>query len=312
MRIDVIIPVYHPGGRFLESLRRLRRQTRPVNRFIIMNTERELWEAWEKELPAGTLPENLSVFHVTREEFDHGGTRHRAMELSQAELCVCMTHDALPADSRLLERLTDALLSREDSAAAYARQLPAKDCGVIERYTRGFNYPEQSQVKTKEDLPRLGIKTYFCSNVCAVYRRGRYLELGGFIRRTIFNEDMIFAAKAIQAGYSVLYAADAKVIHSHNYSPMEQFRRNFDLAVSQRDHPEVFSGIRSEGEGIRLVKETAGYLIRSGRGLLVFKLVIDSGCKYMGYLAGKRYKRLPRWLILRCTMNRNYWRENDV
>ena len=69
---------------------------------------------------------------------------------------------------------------------------------------------------------------------------------------------------------------------------------------------------RSEGEGIRLVKETAGYLIRSGRGLLVFKLVIDSGCKYMGYLAGKRYKRLPRWLILRCTMNRNYWRENDV
>ena len=51
-----------------------------------------------------------------------------------------------------------------------------------------------------------------------------------------------------------------------------------------------FRGLRSEGEGIRLVKETAGYLIRSGRGLLVFKLVIDSGCKYMGYLAGKRYK----------------------
>ena len=30
MRIDVIIPVYHPGERFLESLRRLCRQTRPV------------------------------------------------------------------------------------------------------------------------------------------------------------------------------------------------------------------------------------------------------------------------------------------
>ena len=80
---------------------------------------------------------------------------------------------------------------------------------------------------------------------------------------------MIFAAKAIQAGYSVLYAADAKVIHSNNYSPMEQFRRNFDLAVSQRDHPEVISGIRSEGEGIRLVKETAGYLISSGRGKMI-------------------------------------------
>ena len=48
MRIDVIIPVYHPGERFLESLRRLCRQTRPVNRFIIMNTEQEFLEAWEK------------------------------------------------------------------------------------------------------------------------------------------------------------------------------------------------------------------------------------------------------------------------
>ena len=72
MRIDVIIPVYHPGERFLESLRRLCRQTRPVNRFIIMNTEQELWEAWEKELPAGTLPENLSVFSC-----DQRGVRPR-------------------------------------------------------------------------------------------------------------------------------------------------------------------------------------------------------------------------------------------
>ena len=312
MKVDVIIPVYGPGNRLLELFDRLGRQTVPVDRLIIMNTEKYLWDKWTETLEPGRLPENLSVYHVTKEEFDHGATRNAGIEHSDADVCVCMTHDALPADTGLLKALTDALFAEKDIAVAYARQLPAKDCGVIERYTRGFNYPEQSQVKTKEDLPRLGIKTYFCSNVCAVYRRGRYLELGGFIRRTIFNEDMIFAAKAIQAGYSVLYAADAKVIHSHNYSPMEQFRRNFDLAVSQKDHPEVFSGLRSEGEGIRLVKETAGYLIRSGRGLLVFKLVIDSGCKYMGYLAGKRYKRLPRWLILRCTMNRNYWRENDV
>ena len=312
MKVDVIIPVYGPGNRLLELFDRLGRQTVPVDRLIIMNTEKYLWDKWTETLEPGRLPENLSVYHVTKEEFDHGATRDAGIGHSDADVCVCMTHDALPADTGLLKALTDALFAEKDIAVAYARQLPAKDCGVIERYTRGFNYPEQSQVKTKEDLPRLGIKTYFCSNVCAVYRRGRYLELGGFIRRTIFNEDMIFAAKAIQAGYSVLYAADAKVIHSHNYSPMEQFRRNFDLAVSQKDHPEVFSGLRSEGEGIRLVKETAGYLIRSGRGLLVFKLVIDSGCKYMGYLAGKRYKRLPRWLILRCTMNRNYWRENDV
>lgn len=312
MKVDVVIPVYHPGKLFLKLLSRLRRQTCPVHRFIIMNTEKQLWEDWAVTLPAGALPENFSVFHVTKEEFDHGGTRDFGIRQSEAEVCVCMTHDALPADTRLLERLTEALFSREDVAVSYARQLPRKECSVIERYTRSFNYPQESRIKTKEDLPRLGIKTYFCSNVCAAYRRDRYLELGGFIRHTIFNEDMIFAAKAVEQGYGIAYAADALVIHSHNYSPVEQFKRNFDLAVSQADHPEVFAGIRSEGEGIRLVKETAGYLLKNKRAYLLPRLVCDSGFKYMGYLAGKRYRHLPRLVIRRCTMNRNYWREKHV
>ena len=59
-----------------------------------------------------------------------------------------------------------------------------------------------------------------------------YEALGGFSRRTIFNEDMILAGQMVQAGYKVAYAAEARVIHSHNYSGLQQFHRNFDLAVS--------------------------------------------------------------------------------
>ena len=134
------------------------------------------------------------------------------------------------------------------------------------------------------------------------------MELGGFIRKTIFNEDMIFAAKAMKNGYAVCYAADARVIHSHNYTAVEQFHRNFDLAVSQADHPDVFSGIRSEGEGIRMVKDTVRWLVKTGHAYLVPKLVVDSGFKYMGYLAGKRYKKLPKALVVKLSMNRNYWK----
>ena len=98
---------------------------------------------------------------------------------------------------------------------------------LAEQYTRSFNYPDKSRIKTKEDIPVLGIKAYFCSNVCAAYRRSIYEEMGGFISRTIFNEDMIMAAKMMQAGYAVVYAAEAKVVHSHNYGYVQQFRRNF-------------------------------------------------------------------------------------
>ena len=164
---------------------------------------------------------------------------------------------------------------------AYARQLPDKDCPLAERYTRSFNYPEKSCLKTKADLKRLGIKTFFASNVCCAYDREKFWFQGGFIQNAIFNEDMIFAGKAVmEDDYAIAYVADAKVIHSHNYNCTQQFKRNFDLAVSQADHPEVFGGIHSESEGIRLVKQTARYLSQQHRPWLIPGMFVKSGFKY--------------------------------
>ena len=92
-------------------------------------------------------------------------------------------------------------------------------------------------MKSKEDIEKLGIKTFFCSDVCAAYKRDIFDRLGGYPDHAIFNEDMIYAHKAIMAGYSIAYAADACVYHSHNYTGVQQFHRNFDMGVSQADHP---------------------------------------------------------------------------
>lgn len=134
-----------------------------------------------------------------------------------------------------------------------------------------------------------------------------YEALGGFSRRTIFNEDMILAGRMVQAGYKVAYAAGARVIHSHNYSGLQQFHRNFDLAVSQADNPEVFSQVRSESEGIRLVKNTMGYLLKSRKPYLIPVLVYKSGCKYLGYKLGQNYRKLPQWVVKWCSMSTTYW-----
>ena len=166
---------------------------------------------------------------------------------------------------------------------------------------------ESIEREHEEDEDELGIKTYFCSNVCAAYRRDIYLKLGGFTKKTIFNEDMIFAGHAVEAGYQIAYAADAQVIHSHNYTAMQQLHRNFDLGVSQADHPEVFGRLHSEGEGIRLVKKTAKWLVENGHALLLPQLVMASGSKYAGYWLGKHYKKLPEGLIRSLTMNPAYW-----
>lgn len=302
--IDVVIPVYKPDQRLRRLLLQLTRQTVKPDEILLVNTEREFFD----EACVDGI-DHVRVIHIRKNEFDHGGTRHMAATELQGAFLLFLTQDAVPADEFLIERLHRPFAG-EQVCASYARQLPAGDCSVLERYTRNFNYGEKSLIKTQEDLPRLGIKTFFCSNVCAMYRRSAYEALGGFERKTIFNEDMIFAGKLIQHGMAVVYCADARVIHSHNYTGMQQFHRNFDLGVSQAEHPEIFADVPSEGEGIQMVKKTAAYLCRSRQYGLLPKLVFQSGCKFAGYRLGKAYRRLPAGVIRWCTMNEGYWNFN--
>lgn len=306
-RADIIIPVYKPDGRLLRLLDMLMRQTVEAERIFLINTERRYFDEFVSGTDFWQRYRNVSVKHISRSEFDHGNTRRQAVLDSDSEYFVMMTDDAIPADEHMLENLLTPLWEQK-AAMSYARQLPADGCGLIESFTRSFNYPESPIVKSEEDMTSMGIKTFFASNVCAAYDRAVYDSIGGFTEHTIFNEDMIYARGLIDAGERIAYAADARVFHSHNYSGLMQFRRNFDLGVSHSQFPEVFGGIRTESEGLRLVKTTCRYLLQRGRPWLILKLFWHSGCKYMGFFLGKRYQRLPGWMVKLCSMNRGYWK----
>lgn len=308
-KVDVILLTYKPGKQVMRLIEALEKQTYPVHKIIIMNTEEKYFEALFYGTGFLERYKNIEVHHLSAKEFDHGATRNRGTAYSNADIFICMTHDAVPADEYLVEKLVNALENTKGAAAAYARQLPLPECREIEKFTRSFNYPEETRIKSKDDLDELGIKTYFCSNVCAAYNRNIFDMLGGFVKKAIFNEDMIFAGRAVQAGYKIVYAAQAQVLHSHNYSCMQQLQRNFDLGVSQADHPEVFSGISSQSEGISLVKKTIRHLSEIKQKRLIPYLMVSSGFKYIGYQLGIHYKRLPYGIIVKCSSNKQYWKK---
>lgn len=305
--VDVVIPVYKPGEELKQLLHKLSIQSVEVHKIILMNTEEEYWIEYIRNFSEINQYDNIEVHHITKDEFDHGNTRNIGISYSEAEYILLMTQDAMPKDEFLVERL---LKNFENSkvAVAYGRQLPKEDCRVAEKYTRSFNYPDKSRLKSKEDIETLGIKAFFCSNVCAMYKRELFDKLGGFTGKTIFNEDMIFAGNAIKEGYFIAYEAKAEVIHSHNYGNMEQFHRNFDLGVSQREHPEVFSGIKSESEGINLVKKTTVYLWKNHCKMQILPMIIQSGFKFIGYRLGKNYTKLSKSFVIKCSMNKSYWK----
>ncbi len=302
-KIDVIIPAYKPDESFQKLIRRLMKQTLLPNHIYILQTI-------EKEGDALIHPEDerISVHPVLKKDFDHGATRHYGATLAQGDYLLYMTQDAMPADSYVLEQLLSAFHD-EKTGIAYGRQLAGENADILERLAREHNYPKESRVKSTADIDKLGIKTYFCSDVCAMYRKDIYEKLGGFVHPTIFNEDMIMASAVIQAGYQVAYCAEAKVIHSHSYTCMQQFHRNFDLGVSQRQYREVFESISSEKEGAGFAKKSLMYLLKRGKFWKAFYFALQCGFKLFGYKLGKSYDKLPRKLVLACTMSPSYFKE---
>ena len=305
---DLIIPTYNPDSGLAELLSRIEKQTVKPARIIIMNTDENVWNASgaQKIISRSGLKNLIQVHHVAKEDFRHGGTRNIGASYGDSPFMVFMTQDALPADAKLFEKLLEPLESPR-IAMTYARQLAGKRAGEIEKITREFNYPDESSTKTAADKDRLGIKTYFASNVCAGYDRKTFEELGGFTDDVIFDEDMLYAAKLVNAGGAIRYCADARVYHSHNYSPLRQMKRNFDNGATQAMHPEVFAGIRNESEGIRLVETTAEKLMERGKPWLIPELIVQSGCKYIGFRLGRRYACLPKALVVRLSANKEYW-----
>ncbi len=301
MKFDVIIPTYKPDDKLDKNLRMIRRQTMKPNRVILVNTEESLFHSKEfARLEQG------EIIHIKKSEFDHGGTRNMAAAKSDADFIVLMTQDAIPADEFLFENLLKPFAD-PGVCAAYGRQMADYKDNPVEAYIRIFNYPKESRVKSIEDIDELGIKTFFCSNVCAAYRKSTYDKLGGFPTHTIFNEDMIFAGKLIQNGWKIAYAADARVWHWHNYTAKDQLKRNFDLAVSQVEYGGLFREVKSESEGIKMVKKTMLYFIKKGRASYVPYIFIQSAAKYAGYKLGQYYKYLPKKLIKKISLNPNYW-----
>lgn len=196
--VDVVIPLYRPDAGTGILLRRLLKQDYEINRIILINTEKEYFN---EELLFDPV---IEVHHITKPEFDHGATRHMGMELSDADYVLFLTMDAIPADTHLISSLVKCFEHRgskgEHIAVAYGRQLASKKASFEEKYTRNYNYPPQGRIKTIDDINELGIKTYFCSDVCAMYDRAAYFSNGGFPEKIIFNEDMVYASKAMKNG----------------------------------------------------------------------------------------------------------------
>ena len=285
-KVSVIIPTLNAEAQLPGLLEMLAAQTRAIHEIIVVDSASD-------DGTVGICKGNdaVDLIRIERSEFDHGRTRDMALRKSAGDIVVFLGQDAVPANGELLDRLI-APLGEDKVAVSTGRQLPKADASKMERLVRAFNYPERSHIRSKEDVPRMGIKAFFCSDVCAAYDRESYLKLGGFLYPVRTNEDMFFAATAIREGYRVAYAADALVYHSHDLTPGEQYRRNYNQGYEMEKHKDLLGNVEQEKEGKRLVSAVSGELLRRGNILAFAHFGLDCCARLMGSRAGKRaYRR---------------------
>lgn len=237
---------------------------------------------------------------INKKDFNHGSTRNIAAKASNADYIIYMTDDAEPVDDYLIEKLLagmnrsidikDKIKDKSDRivAASYARQIARRDASFIEKKVREYNYKDISFENNESTASIRGIKNIFLSNVCAIYDLNILKENGYFEENIDFNEDTLYADKIIKKGYSIIYNAEAKVYHSHNYSYIEQYNRNVLIGKSHATHPEVFGVYKSEGEGTKLASFVCIECIKRLKFMSMLSFIIECIYRYKGYKDGKK------------------------
>lgn len=297
--VSVIIPTHNAGLVLEKLLRSLTTQTVPCEIIVIDSSSSDntirIAESY-----------NAKTKIIIQNSFDHGGTRNLAASKSQGDILVFLTQDALPINNYFLENLVKPL-EQKDIAAVFGKQLPNDDAKPTERFARLFNYPDTPFVKGREDLQELGIKTFFFSNSCSAIRKKEFELLGGFTEKVIMNEDMLIAGQLILRGYRIAYAPDAQVLHSHNYSLKQQFKRYFDIGVFLRSNSWVLEYAKTEYVGLMYIREGFKYLIKNGELLWCPYVMGEAFSKYLGYKLGLVHKFIPKETRKRFSMHSHYW-----
>lgn len=303
MNIAIVIPVFRPDGRLKMCIERLLRQSVMPDR-ILLNVLYE--NPVDREIPEVYMDERIEVRYTPKEEYDRAGSRDAILRELDSDIVIFMVQTAIPQNRYLVEKLTEPFKEKR-TAVVYGRHMTDDECSPIECCVRQFNYPPKGMTKSLEDAGKLGIRTFFNSNVCAAYRRRAYLETEGFGKRMIAGEDMLVARRLLEKGWQAVYAPEAEILYYRNDNLRELWKRSFDIGVAHAEHPEMIENTKPGKEGMRLVRVTSALLKQNHMEEYLGEVAARSAVRYLAYHFGKHYAHLPEHFVRKCSANKAYW-----
>lgn len=218
MKIDIICPLYQAEN-YIEGLHEslLKQENVNINKiqYILTRSTDNSEEILKKN--------KLNYKLIEKKDFSHSLVRENAAMESKADIICFISQDIVIENNDWLEKLVKPIIDGK-ADATYSRQLTKFN--NIEKYTRESNYPAKSSIKSKKDIKKLGLKTFFFSDASSAIKKDVFTELNGYDGKNLpINEDMYLAHKLITNGYKIGYQADSIVYHSHDFKLKELYDR---------------------------------------------------------------------------------------
>jgi rhamnosyltransferase len=176
----------------------------------------------------------LHFVQLLPHEYRPGRVLNHGMRLSRHERVIFLNADATPQGPDWLGPLVEHL-GDPQTAAVFGRQIPRPSCAAVfaRDYERCFG--ERRESASWE---------HFFSMVSSGLRRDVW-ERRGFDEAMQYSEDDEYTRWCRAAGYRIHYCPESVVMHSHNYTPRQAYKRSFGeawaLAAVWAGRPEAFN-----------------------------------------------------------------------
>ena len=283
MNVDIICPLYN-AEKYIENLHKsiLKQEKVSLNNIrYILTRGKDNTEEILKKL------DNCTYTIIETKDFSHSLTREQEAFKSNADILVFITQDVIIKRTDWLYNLIKDIENGQ-ADACYSRQLCNNNS--IEKYTRESNYPSNSKIVSKEDIKELGLKTFFFSDASSAIKRETFARLNGYDGK-IFptNEDMYIAYKLIMNGYKIKYCADSEVVHSHNFTLKQQYKRYYDTGKFFKEN-DYLNKYKVNQAGGSLAKYILKRAWQDKNWKVLIKFIPNMAARFIGMKMGKLSK----------------------
>jgi rhamnosyltransferase len=212
--ISIIMRSYNEGWALRDTLPALRAQDYKNWELIVIDSG-----STDGSVDLIRQAKPAHFLQIKKEEYNPSRVMNYGMKMARTEFGIFLNADATPQGNNWLRPLVAALQDPR-VAAAFGRQIPRPDCQAVfaHDYERCFGANRES---TKWD--------HFFSMVSSGLRKDIWSKRG-FLEKMQYSEDDEYTRWCREQGFGVVYVPESVVMHSHNYTPQQAYKRSFGEA----------------------------------------------------------------------------------